>query len=401
VSGQDRAPEDLIDRARASTGLEDLGSEHFRDLLSAWCDDLEDPRLSAGGRESLGKLAQRNLQTRLQVHETLRQFPEIAEVRLPRIVRIVGFPRSGTTLLHQLMAAVPGRRALLRWELVAPVPPPDAATYACDPRIERVGRPLEALRGSELERMHWVEATDPEECTWGFIDLSGLLGRGCVGMMPQWGGLVYDDRSHVQTYAEYRRLVQMLLWKNPLGPDEVLILKSPTDSDRIAEFLDVFPEAVTVMVHRDPFRTLTSTYRLQHVIAGPYLAEGTSLDDEEVTERGISIQAKQADAMVDLARSKSDRVANVRYADLMADPVAAVTELSEQLRLPGHGSSTREHVVGFLERQRTSRAAPPADYGSAGPSSQSVYSHPMLAHYMATFDVEPEHVRVTSPRVPA
>ena len=26
--------------------------------------------------------------------------------------------------------------------------------------------------------MHWVEATDPEECTWGFLDLSGLIGRG-------------------------------------------------------------------------------------------------------------------------------------------------------------------------------------------------------------------------------
>jgi len=192
----------LIDRARETSGLSDFGSDHFYGYLQAWCADLASPRLSDSGRASLARLAVRNLETRLRIEETFRRHPEIADVRLPRIVRIGGFPRSGTTLLHQLMSMGPSRRALLRWELVAPLPPPEAATYNDDPRIAKVSAALDALRGSELERMHWVEATEPEECTWGFFDLSGLLGRGCVSVMPRWTELVYSDGvSHRETYS--------------------------------------------------------------------------------------------------------------------------------------------------------------------------------------------------------
>jgi hypothetical protein len=61
----------------------------------------------------------------------------------------MGFPRSGTTFLHNLMALHPEARALLRWELVHPVPPPEALTHATDPRIERTQRALTVLRGTE------------------------------------------------------------------------------------------------------------------------------------------------------------------------------------------------------------------------------------------------------------
>jgi len=40
-----------------------------------------------------------------------------------RPVFVLGLPRTGTTLLHALLASVPGHRAPLLWELLAPCPP--------------------------------------------------------------------------------------------------------------------------------------------------------------------------------------------------------------------------------------------------------------------------------------
>jgi hypothetical protein len=389
----------LLERARTSTGLDDLGSEHFRTYLEAWCDDLAAPQLSAEGRARLAKLAVRNLETRLRVEETLQAHPEILDVRLPRIVRIAGLARSGTTLLHQLLTLGAGRRALLRWELVDPVPPPEAATYVTDPRIERVAKPLQALRGTDLERMHWVEATDPEECTWGFIDLSGLLGRGCIGAMPKWNAAIFDDtRSHSQTYAEYRRLIQLLLWRNPLPADGTLVLKCPTDNDCLPDFIGAFPEASIVQLHRDPFRTVTSSCRIQQVINQAHLADGDHPNDADYLAMVLASGAQQADALVSTWQSHPDLVTNLRYADLMADPAAAITDLEGHLDLPGCGQAGR-HVVEFLERQRSGgRAAPPAEYSDFGATADLIHREPALARYIETFEIPAERERMSSPR---
>jgi hypothetical protein len=77
-----------------------------------------------------------------------------------------------------------GSRALLRWELMDPTPPPEGASYLTDPRIARLQQSIEPLRGGVLERMHRVNADEPEECTWGYWDCPGPLGRGCGPSMP-------------------------------------------------------------------------------------------------------------------------------------------------------------------------------------------------------------------------
>lgn len=394
----DFTPDAIIERARISTGLHNLGSEHVCDYLEAWCADLGGPLLSDAGRARLAKQAVRNLETRLRIEDTLRRHPEIADVPLPRIVRIAGLARSGTTLLHQLLALGPARRALLRWELVEPVPPPEAASYAIDPRIERVARSLQALRGTDLERMHWVEATDPEECTWGFYDLSGILGRGCIGAMPRWADAIFDDRrDHRQTYLEYRRLVQLLLWRNPLPADGTLVLKCPTDNDCLRDFIDVFPEAVIVQIHRDPFRVVTSSCRIQQVINQPHFAEGARISDADNLALVMTKTAQQADALVDVWRSRPDLITNVRYADLMAQPTETVAAVEDCLGLPDRGAAA-QRVSGLLDRQRSGgRAAPPAAYEDFGATPERVRAEPAFARYISTFDIPSEQERVSAP----
>ena len=395
--------EGLIEGAIAKTGLDQLGSAHFERFLDAWCTDLSSGRLSEAGCAFLARQAARSLETRLRVLETISRNPAIDEVRLPRIVRIMGFPRSGTTFLHNLMSLHPDARALLRWELVRPLPPPEAASYATDPRIDEVRSALAPLRGTEIERMHWVEATDPEECTWGFLDLSGLIGRGVMGVMQTWADVVVDPRAtHRETYEEYRKLLKLLLWHNPVPADGLLILKCPTDNDQIPTFLDVFPEAKLLLCHRDPFRTLTSSFRTWEVIHGPHLAGPGALDERALAARLLQFHRDFANPMVAAAAAVPDRVASVRYADLMADSAEVVLAAFHELGIAVDASQLRPGIARFLTDQRHGgRAAPPAEYRDQPYSAVEVRADPSMAAYMEAFGVPSEDVRISAPVVRA
>jgi hypothetical protein len=393
------APEAVIEEAVARTGLDGLGSPHFQQFLEAWCTDLASDRLSGAGRTALARQAGRNIEMRLRILEAIRANPEIEEVRLPPVVRIMGFPRSGTTLLHNLMSLHPRARPLLRWELVSPLPPPEAETYATDPRIAKVQRPLEALRGTAIESMHWVEATDPEECTWGFFDVSGLVGRGLVAAMPEWAGVVVDPGArHRETYEEYRLLVQLLLWRNPVPADGVLILKCPSDNDQIQTFLDVFPEAKVLLCHRDPFRTLTSTCRIQEVVHGPYLADLSTVQVGAGGGPNLRVHRHFADGMVAGAADLPERIVSVRYADLMADPSEVTVAAFQDLSIDVEAPQMQQAVASFVaEQRRGRRAAPPADYDTYGYSASEIRSDPSLAEYIETFGVPSEDARISAP----
>ena len=81
---------------------------------------------------------------RLGYTQDRKQFPEIAEQRIERPVFIIGMPRTGTTILHDILAQDPASRAPLTWEVMFPSPPPRAATFDTDaesPCARRRSRP--------------------------------------------------------------------------------------------------------------------------------------------------------------------------------------------------------------------------------------------------------------------
>ena len=95
---------EMCDAAVAATGLDDFGDDWFMGPLAAWAATWGSPNLTEFGRKFLRSLAVRDVGRRLRVLQTLREHPEIASVPIPRIVYVTGLERSGTTLLHNLLA---------------------------------------------------------------------------------------------------------------------------------------------------------------------------------------------------------------------------------------------------------------------------------------------------------
>jgi len=105
-------------RAAARTGLPGRADPQFlADLQVLHASFLAVPELSFMGLAGIRAELVRHLSNRLRVREYLRANPQITAAPVPQPVFVVGLPRTGTTLLHCLLASAPGHRAPLLWEL--------------------------------------------------------------------------------------------------------------------------------------------------------------------------------------------------------------------------------------------------------------------------------------------
>jgi hypothetical protein len=84
-------------------------------------------------------VAMGHIVNRLTYVNDRKLYPEIARQTIVKPVFIVGFPRTGTTILHDILAQDPANRSPLTWEVMFPSPPPQTATFETDPRIATCG----------------------------------------------------------------------------------------------------------------------------------------------------------------------------------------------------------------------------------------------------------------------
>lgn len=387
----------MLDAAVAASGLSDFGDGWFRGPLDAWSRDLQQPNLTPFGRGFLRSLAVRDLMRRLRVLDVLRRHPEIEATPIPPIVYITGAERSGTTLLHNLLARHPRARTLLRWELMEPCPPPTAATHSNDPRIASVQASIDKLRGSLLERMHWVNADEPEECVWGFIDSVGMLGQAAGLCMPQWSAAL-TDIDPTPAYRNYRRVLQLLLWHNPVEAGGFLVLKAPQIALHAAAFAAVFPEARFVVTDRDPYRCTVSMAAMGHSIIAPFCIDNPLADDGRRQRLVASHLALKLAALDAFTQAEPTRVHHVAYPDLVADPVVTTQRVFAALGIAADGALP-PRIEAFLQAQRSgARAAPPDELPTMGYDHDALLAAPAIASYCRRYSIAAERARLTGSR---
>src|ERR1700712_4502922 len=128
----------LIEQACQATGLDYFGGDTYREGLDILVNDLNAGAAKGWHTESGIARSEHDisrwLRDRLKVEDYLSQNPELLDRPIERPVFVMGVPRTGTTLMSNLLAADPARRSPLTWEIDDPVPPATSATLTTDPR---------------------------------------------------------------------------------------------------------------------------------------------------------------------------------------------------------------------------------------------------------------------------
>ncbi|HEV2310462.1 MAG TPA: sulfotransferase, partial [Acidimicrobiia bacterium] len=254
-------PEALCEQAATEAATATYGDDDFRARLGVLTRALQtDTTLSPMGTVSAHRQLVGHLRNRLRVEELVGEHPEILDVEIRRPIVIVGQPRTGTTHLHNLMAADPALRSLPYWESLEPVLAPEeraaVAAGAPDPRLERTQAGLAFLNEAApyFKRMHEMTVDHVhEEIQLLAIDFSTMLFE-TMAVLPTWRD---DYLAHDQTssYRYLKKVLQVLQWQR--GGDR-WVLKSPQHLEQFGPLLEVFPDATFVVTHRDPVSVTTS-----------------------------------------------------------------------------------------------------------------------------------------------
>ncbi len=335
-------PETLIREARRQTGLEDLGegfsSEGFERLLHAY---ESEARLHAIGRIAARRDVVSLLSNRLQVVDDARRNPEIAHEEVARPVFIVGLPRTGTTFLHRLLAQDPAHRAPQTWEILHPDFPRDETRRRRQARIARTDRQLRQLDwlAPAFRRIHLVGADLPEECI--AIMAHGFVSDRFPAMFRLPSYRAWLDRQDLRpAYEDHRRFLQHLQWRRG---GRRWLLKAPAHLLALDDLLAVYPDAWIVQTHRDPVRVLAS---LASLIATLHGAFSDVVDPSEI---GREVSERWAEALrrsiAVRAHAREDRFVDVRYEQLLHDPMAVVRQLYERM-----GETLRPDVEHSMHR---------------------------------------------------
>ncbi len=247
----------LLKKARQNTGLDDFGEDDFRDPLRMLLRCLEgEAQLSTMGRMIARADLLRTLENRLGIVNLLKRHPEIEEQPIVQPLFVVGPPRSGTTIFHDLLAMDPDNRVPLSWEASYPLPPPETATYDSDPRIQRCQADLDQVDRliPEFKKMHPMGALRAQECvTMTSLDATSMIYLAQF-YVPTYDNWVMECQMH-SALKWHRRYLQVLQWK---CPGVRWALKSPQHLWHLAFVHREYPDALFVQTHRDPVKSVIS-----------------------------------------------------------------------------------------------------------------------------------------------
>jgi hypothetical protein len=328
----DLGVEALLEKAMRNTGLSDFGGEEFRQPLALLVDSLErEANLSLLGRMVARSDLLRTLENRLRLVDLFRQHPEIAEQPIERPIFVVGPPRSGTTIFHDLLAMDPGNRVPLSWEAAYPLPPPETATLHSDPRIARVQADLDRVDQllPEFKKMHPMGPERAQECVaLTSHDLASMIYQTQFDV-PSYDRWVLDcDMKSALSW--HRRFLQVLQWK---APGERWALKSPQHLWHIQHVHREYPDALFVQTHRDPVRVLVS---ISSLVATLRRLASDEVSLPRVAEYYAWALARGYDNTVAYRRSgqlPESQVVDLHFQDFMRDQVGTVRRAYEHFGL--------------------------------------------------------------------
>ena len=365
----------------ATAGLDgELAAGTLPGLTAALAALASEDGLSVEGRARALAQFHDNLARLAAIAADRKAHPEIADVVIDRPVFILGLPRCGTSILHALIGADPQVRTPLQWEVAAPSPPPEAASFATDPRAAAFDAYVAAnFTGAwaDVLKAHPIGARVPQEC--GMILETAFQGINPTMLfrLPgyyEW----YRDADTTFGYRVHKMWLQHLTWKNPRAR---WVLKVQEHAYHLPELLAVYPDAVLVQPHRDPVTVMASISRLIEVIRTVSFG---AIDRAALGEELLNLwHDGQVRSMAFRAANPQVKVHDLRFKDIVADPVEAVRGVYAHADM-NFGPETEAAVRGWWAANPADKHGQHryelADYGLTREQIERVY-----ADYIATY----------------
>jgi hypothetical protein len=279
-----------------------------------------------------------------------RDHPEVRDVEVRLVAEICGLPRTGSTLLHRLLAASPQLTSTANWECSYPIPFP--GEVGGEIRKEKAQKAMEMAltMAPELANIHTVSWHEPEEDILLLDRTFTDMGFDSFYWVPTYGVWL---RSYDQSkaYKELREWLQVLQHQDPSRTGKLWVGKSPHHLTAVDTVLDEFPDTKIVMTHRDPTSAVPSYASMVHTLSSPYTA---GLDKHAIgrywSERFVEALTKLKDSHA----RRPERFVDVPFKQTVTDPLGTAQGVMTQLGLPV-GPEDEQAFTDYIARNKEER----------------------------------------------
>lgn len=282
----------------------------------------------------------------LGIVQTLALGRRINRVQLPEDpLFVIGHWRSGTTMLHELLSLDPRHTAPNTFQSLSP-----HHFVLTEQVLTRVLRfLLPRTRPVDNVPLGWQRPQEDEVALCNLGASSPFLSVAFPNRPPQ-----NPEYITLETLPKPRRDAWIRIWQRFLRQvllvrPGVLVLKSPQHSFRLPLIEGVFPKARYVHVVRDPFVVFSSTV---HFWKSWHLAYGLQVPRDEGIEETVFATFTEMHEKIESDRRQIDpsRWLDIRYEDLVADPIGVLRQVYATLNL-GDFSVAEPHMQCWLKEQ--------------------------------------------------
>ena len=318
--------ETLILKAKKQTGLSDFGDESFIPALEKLAVSLErEARLSQLGRIAVHGMLLDNLKLRLSLTEYRKKRPEINRQKITRPLFVLGLPRTGTTILYELLAQDPAHRAPSTWEVAQPIPPAQRQTFHTDPRIADVEKSVNKMEllAPGFQAIHAMGAELPQECV-------ALLAPHFIS--DQFGVSFYIPEYRHWTLeqdmtAAYQWHQQFLQHMQVDYMEQRWVLKTPPHLAYLDTLIKQYPDAAIVQTHRAPMDVLGSISSLSCTLHSAFSDDidpiATAQAEVDYFSAMLTLGMEKRATMAD----EDSRIFDVQFNDIISDPIKVIENL--------------------------------------------------------------------------
>ena len=312
---------DLIETAKRRCSLYDFGGGDFFEGLSRLLDSCQrEAQLNLVGRIVLRADLMRTLCSRLFIQLDRKAYPGIMRQEIREPLFIVGLPRSGTTLLHTLLALDPGHRVPLTWEVMTPSPP------TRDNEKRRIQRAISSCNcfnwlAPTFHHVHPVGAELPQECVSLMAPTFMSDQFDAMYYVPSYRAWFFRQ-DLLPAYEFHRHFLQHLQVRRNARR---WVLKAPTHMFALPTLLAVYPDALFVQTHRAPLDAMASVSSLITILRRVF---SDAVDPLTVCLEAIDYWSKTLERFLrERDRLADDRICDVNYIEIRQDPLAVVRRI--------------------------------------------------------------------------
>ena len=298
----------------------------------------KDAKLSSIGLMAAHRQIVEALEAYARVVKARKDHPAISKQQIQRPVFITGLPRTGSTILHSLLAQDPEIRVPETWEVMRPPITSNEQASGVKFCEKRLG--LANWLAPEFQSVHPMGACLPQEC----IAITAYVFRSIV-FHTTMNLPVYEDwfeaSDHGPAYRFHRQFLQHLQYFNGAGN---WVLKAPGHMFGIGALLAEYPDATIVQTHRDPLTVAPSLASHTKVLRHAF---SDSVNDQQAAADWLERWWQGLDLMLETRETNEQAFYDIFYNDFMQDPLAVIERLYDHLGWE-FSSQAQRNMADFL-----------------------------------------------------